>query len=264
MNDISNTALVTLKCHIQDAKHSNPELNDSSSLKTYEYLKSNLDGTSKNIFENNIGTSLVKHTVLRAKKFDEYTIRFLQKYPEATVVNIGCGLDNRFERIDNGKCAFIDLDFPEIMDIKRKIFPPSGRYKQIAKSVFDFSWIKEVKSQPVILLAEGVFMYCKEEDVKALFDQITNQFSNSEIAFEVFSSKWLNGWKRKIIDFKLQKQLKFGKHAAFKFGIAESDELEGWSDNYKLISDWSYFDETNQNMINYFRKLQWTVYYKIN
>jgi O-methyltransferase involved in polyketide biosynthesis len=38
---------------------------------------------------------------LRSKRFDKYTLDFLAKHPEGTIINIGCGLDTRFERIDN-------------------------------------------------------------------------------------------------------------------------------------------------------------------
>jgi O-methyltransferase involved in polyketide biosynthesis len=263
MNDISNTALVTLKCHIQDATQDDSVLNDKSSLKAYEYLIANLNPKGKEMLNNKLKKNLMSHTVLRAKKYDDYALHFLQRHPEATIVNIGCGLDNRFERIDNGTCLFFDLDLPDIVDVKKNIFPATNRYRQIGKSVFDFSWFKELPEQAVLLLAEGVFMFCNESDVKALFNKIHNKIPGTEIVFEVFSSKWLKGWKKKIIDFKLQKQLKFGKDASFTFGIADSREIEGWSEDYKLIEDWSYFDVIKPNAKDFLRKVQWTVYYKI-
>jgi O-methyltransferase involved in polyketide biosynthesis len=263
MNDISNTALVTLKCHIQDAQEVCSILNDKSSIKMYKYLNESLDEAGKSILNKGVKKNLEKHTALRAKKYDDYVVEFLHKYPEAAVVNIGCGLDNRFERIDNGKCLFIDLDFPDIMNIKQNTFPASERYKQIAKSVFDFSWMEKTGKKPVLLLAEGVFMYCHENDVKSLFSEIHNKIPDSEIVFEVFSSKWLKGWRKKLTDFKLQKQLKFGKDASYKFGIADSNEIERWSEHYKLIEDWSYMDIMKQNASDFLRKIQWTVYYKI-
>lgn len=141
MNDISNTALVTLKCHIQDAKNNDAILDDQSSLNTYEYLNTKLDGKGKFMLNKRVQKSLVKHTAHRAKKYDEYARKYLMENAEAVIVNIGCGLDHRFERIDNGKCVFYDLDLPDIIDIKREIFPERERYRQIGKSVFDFSWM---------------------------------------------------------------------------------------------------------------------------
>lgn len=263
MNDISNTALVTLKCHIQDAKQKEPILNDKSSLQTIEYLNAFLDEKSKRLLHKSVRNNMIKHTALRAKKYDDYVRQFLSTYPEASIVNMGCGLDHRFERIDNGTCVFTDLDLPEVMDMKKHIFPPTNRYRQIGTSVFDFAWLDRIENAPVLLLAEGVFMYCAEQDIKALFNRIHEKLPGSDIVFEVFSSKCMQGWKGKIADFKLRKQLKFGKDASFQFGISDSDEIERWSDHYKLIEDWSYFDVIKPNAKDFLRKVQWTVYYNV-
>jgi O-methyltransferase involved in polyketide biosynthesis len=41
--------------------------------------------------------------LLRNREFDRYVRDFLARNPEAAVVHIGCGLDARFERVDNGQ-----------------------------------------------------------------------------------------------------------------------------------------------------------------
>ena len=263
MNDISNTALITLKCHVQDAKKEHPVLNDRSSLKAYQYLSTMLDQNGRILLNRKIRRNLMTHTVLRAKKYDDFAIQFLHKYPEATIVNIGCGLDHRFSRIDNGTCKFLDLDLADIINIKKNIFPPEDRYMQIGQSVFDFSWLNEIAAKHMLVLAEGVFMYCQEKDVRSLFHELHNRIPGAEIVFEVFSSKWLRGLKKKMVDFKLQKQLKFGGGATYQFGIADSKEIETWSENYILLEDWSYFDEIRKNTKESLRKIQWTVYYKL-
>jgi O-methyltransferase involved in polyketide biosynthesis len=263
MNDISNTALITLKCHVLDANRPEPVLNDLRSLIAFQYLNNTLDEENKKILQTRLRKSLVKHTVLRAKKYDDYVIRFLHKHPEALVVNIGCGLDHRFSRIDNGTCKFLDLDLPDIINIKKNIFPSNGRYLQIGQSVFDLSWLNGISANHVLLLAEGVFMYCPEKDVRALFHEIHTKIPGAEFVFEVFSSKWLTGLKKLMVDFKLRKQLKFGKDATFQFGIADSDEIEHWSEHFKLLEDWSYFDVIKPNAKDSLRKIQWTVHYKL-
>src|SRR5512135_1858058 len=41
-------------------------------------------------------------TLMRARQFDRFGRNFLDACPAGTVVDIGCGLDTRFGRIDNG------------------------------------------------------------------------------------------------------------------------------------------------------------------
>ena len=41
--------------------------------------------------------------ILRNREFDRNARDFLKRHPDAVVVHIGCGLDPRFERVDNGQ-----------------------------------------------------------------------------------------------------------------------------------------------------------------
>jgi len=274
INDISETAFLTLQCHALDAQSGRPLLNDTSAIQTLGLLKDHFAGSDrvlhKKLFENKVKSSLITHTALRAKKYDAYIQSYLERFPEAAVVNIGCGLDHRLERVDNGKITFYDLDLPDIMDIKRQIFPEKGRYKQISGSVFDFEWIDRIQNDHVILVAEGVFMYCREQDVKALFINLQEKLNNPEIVFEVFNSRWLKGWRRKMMEFKLKKELKLGEGTAFQFGIPDSDTIESWDKGMKLMDDWSYLDSDELNSFfmkllrknSAVRKVQWTVHYQ--
>jgi len=67
--------------------------------------------------------------ILRNLEFDRYTRDFLARHPEAVVIHVGCGLDSRFERVDNGRVGWYDLDLPEVIALRRKfIGGESGRY----------------------------------------------------------------------------------------------------------------------------------------
>ena len=267
VGQIAQTAFLTLQCHALDAYSDRPILNDTESAEIFETLK---EKTGLYDFKSNrIKKNLVNHIALRARQYDLFAKNFIEKHPDATIVNIGSGLDNRFKRIDNGKIIFYDLDLPDIINIKEKIIPPTKRYKQFAQSVFDFSWIKEIEREHVFLMAEGVFMYCEPTNVKNLFHELQDKFVNPEIVFEVFSSKWLSGWRGKMMAFRMKKELQLGEGTVFKFGIADSDEIEGWDSSFQLIRDWSYLDEEEANLpfknllrnMDAFRKVLWTVHY---
>jgi len=267
VGQIAQTAFLTLQCHALDAASSHPILNDVESIGILNVLKEITGFYDFN--PNRIKKSLVNHIALRARQYDWFAKRFIEKYPEAAVVNIGCGMDNRFKRIDNGKILFYDLDLPDIINIKEKIIAPTKRYSQFAQSVFDFEWIKEIDREQVFLLAEGVFMYCEPTDIKNLFFELHKRFSNPEIVLEVFNSKWLTGWRGKMMAFRMKKELKLGEDTVFKFGITDSDEIESWDSDYRLVQDWSYLDEEEANFpfknllrnMDALRKVLWTVHY---
>lgn len=70
------------------------------------------------------------------REIDRYARDFLSRHPEAAVVHIGCGLDSRFERVDNGKVEWYDLDLPDVIELRRKFIGDEGeRYHLLDCSV---------------------------------------------------------------------------------------------------------------------------------
>ncbi|NUR59733.1 MAG: class I SAM-dependent methyltransferase, partial [Catenulispora sp.] len=61
-------------------------------------------------------------TVLRTAVFDEYVRAFLAEHPDGTVVELGTGLNTRFDRVDNGRVRWIDLDLPDTIALRRRFF----------------------------------------------------------------------------------------------------------------------------------------------
>jgi O-methyltransferase involved in polyketide biosynthesis len=47
-----------------------------------------------------VGTRLT--VCIRAKKIDDYVRGFLADHPKGFVLHLGCGLDSRYTRVDNG------------------------------------------------------------------------------------------------------------------------------------------------------------------
>ena len=269
MNDVSATALFTLRCHALDAASRKSILNDVSAVRTIELIQDRYGYVKMKKPE----PRLVAYIVLRAQKFDQVVRDFIQKHPNAVVVNIGCGLDNRFERVDNKKILYYDLDLPDIISIKKEIFPETDRYKYFSTSVFSTDWIQEVpKDRPVLFLAEGVFMYCEESDVRSLFGNLEQHFQSFEFLFEVVKADWLKGWKYKIIEFKMRRELKFGSTAVFRFGLPDSRTLESWRSGYKLLEEWSSLDSNHPQLgalrffrnFDWFRHTLWSVHYAYN
>ncbi len=267
LNDISKTALATLKCHVIDSKNKNSILGDVTSVRMFEYLQANLNIQN----DLKVNQNLVTHICLRAKQYDMYIRNFCQQFPDSVIINAGCGFDNRFIRIDNGMVKFYDLDLPEVISLKKKVFQENERYKYIPDSVFNHNWIKTIPQKPLMIVAEGLFMYFDEKEIKNLFSLLNNRFDYVEMICEVVNSKWLQGWRKKSLDIKLKRQLKFGKNAEFKFGIPYSKYFETWNADFKFLDEWSYLDTNHPSLglLRYlkksekFRKVQWTVHYQL-
>ena len=123
--------------------------------------------------------------LLRMKRFDSCVSDFLKRCPNAAVVHIGCGLDTRFERVDNGVVEWFDLDMPAVMALREKFIPIECiRYHTLAASVFEEDWLEEVnrfQPRPFMFIAEGVLPYFEEAQVKALFINLGKHFPGCEV-----------------------------------------------------------------------------------
>ncbi len=129
--------------------------------------------------------------ILKGREFDRIARSFMARHPDGAVVHIGCGLDTRFERVDDGRVEWYDLDFPEVIALRRKLAGgEDARRHFLACSVLESSWMEMVGAKgnrPFLFLAEGVFMYFEEAQVKSLLLALHERFPGAELVFDGFS-----------------------------------------------------------------------------
>lgn len=126
---------------------------------------------------------------MRAWHFDKWTRAFIAANPECTVLHLGCGLDTRVQRIDPGpQVRWYDVDFPDVIELRKQLYPDRASYHPIGSSVTDLAWLDAIPGNtPVFVVAEGLVMYLPEKDGTALFRRITEQFPSGQIAFDGYS-----------------------------------------------------------------------------
>lgn len=174
-------------------------------------------------------------TSIRTEILDEQTLIFIRNNPGGVVVNLGCGLDTRFHRLDNAQIAWYDLDVPETIEIRKYFFAETERFHFITRSVLDFTWMEEiVKNKPTLFIAEGLLMYFTQDDVKNIIHAIVCKFPNAEFLIEGMSPFIANNSKRHV-DVKKY-------NATFKWGIKTGKEVEKWDIGLKFMNEWYYFD----------------------
>lgn len=169
---------------------------------------------------------------LRTKAFDDYVQQFLNINPTGIVLNIGCGMDTRYFRLDNGQVEWYDLDFPEVIDIRKHFFAESARYHMIGNSALEYDWIKQIQKkmpQPMLIYAEGVFMYLEETQVKDLVFHLKDAFPGAHLIFENCQKYWVDKMqKSKYLRLKFRVRFKWDKSVFFHWGLADSKDLSLW------------------------------------
>ncbi|MBN2029223.1 class I SAM-dependent methyltransferase [bacterium] len=277
-HDVAATSLITLYCHALESQSKNPILSDSKAVELVQLINPALSKSKNKLHQKmvkgKLDKKLVVHIALRARRYDRYATDFLQKSPDGMVVNIGCGFDARFHRIDNNRVHFYDLDLPEVIQMKKNYLSENDRYHYIPSSVLDMAWMKALsraKSQPILFLAEGIFMYLQAEAVRHLVLKLRSEFPGSELVCEVFNAIWFKKPWNTIIHLKLQREFHMGKDAVYHFGIRDSREMENWHSGIEFIDDWTYIDEPEPKIgwvrifrhLHLFRRTQWTVHYRL-
>ena len=176
--------------------------------------------------------------IMRNREFDRYARDFLARCPDAVVVHIGCGLDSRFERVDNGKVEWYDLDLPEVIELRRKLIGgEAARYHLLAGSVFNSAWLNPVsvhRPRPFLFLAEGVFMYFAEAQVRSLVLTLRDHFPGAELVCDAFSPYIVRMNNLRM------RMTKMG--ARYHWGLKHGKDLETWGDGICLLDEWYPFD----------------------
>ncbi|MFZ0886819.1 MAG: class I SAM-dependent methyltransferase [Candidatus Binataceae bacterium] len=119
--------------------------------------------------------SAVRAVVLRAQWFNRTIRGFFERYPQGLCINIGCGLTPSFEQVaDAGGSGFgwIDLDLPEVIELRRRFFADTARRRTMEGDVTDpslFARLPWAPGEPAIIAAEGLLYYLPPAQVEAFF-----------------------------------------------------------------------------------------------
>jgi O-methyltransferase involved in polyketide biosynthesis len=169
----------------------------------------------------------------------------LADHPGGVVLHLGCGLDNRYWRVDNSQVEWYDLDMPPVVDLRKQFYAEAGeRYHLLASSVTDLAWVDAVKAEgrPVLVVAEGLLMYLDEAEVKRLLLRLQEAFSGCRLAGDVFSRLTARSANR-------HESLK-QTGAKLGWGIDDAREVEAWAPGIRLLEEWYFTQDPDLKLLN--------------
>jgi O-methyltransferase involved in polyketide biosynthesis len=128
---------------------------------------------------------------MRAHTLDRWTRDFLARHPRAVVLHLGCGLDTRVHRVNPpSSVQWFDVDFPEVIDLRRQLYPEREGHTLVASSVMRSDWLHAIpKDLPTMIVAEGLFPYLGQEEVPRLLGRLVERLPSGELAFDGYS-RW--------------------------------------------------------------------------
>lgn len=232
LGDIERTLFLPLWGRAVESCKENPLLIDNTAVRIidqidYDFTKAaeNLDDLTKIGW---IQRSLIGDRVIR---------RFLDQYPDGSIVNIGCGLDTTFDRVDNGKLKWYDLDLPDVIELRKKFIQESERRVFITSSFLETDWCDQIEIKSgVFFLAAGVFYYFEPEQIKFFFLQLLDRFPNSELAFDVASDVGVKIANKKVIE-----SSGLDESSYLIWGLKNKKDILAWDSRIELLGTYYFF-----------------------
>jgi O-methyltransferase involved in polyketide biosynthesis len=194
LTGVSETALLTLQVRAHEARRPDSIIDDPMAIQLadsidYDFAK--------------FGFSRRQDMAVRALAFDRQVGRYLVEHPKATVVAIAEGLQTSFYRLDAAglghQFRWLTVDFPPMIDLRRKLLPSSERVEMCAQSALDFTWMDRVDAEDgVFITAEGLLMYLQPEESLGLIAACAERFPGGQMMFDL-PPAWFATWARRGI-----------------------------------------------------------------
>ncbi len=223
--NVQETLLLPLWGRATETLKNRPRLMDKKAVEIIERLDYDFSTIAKT-------QSMSQHGwIARSLHTDRKVRGFMKKHPNATIVNIGCGLDTTFSRIDNGKIMFYELDLPDVIALRANFYKDSDRHKSIASSFLDTEWFEKINAKNGLLfLAGGVFMYFNEKQIKTFFVKAADYFKECDFFFDSLSPMAM-----KIAEKQVLKKGGMGMSMDGGWGLKPIKSLEKWDNRLRVV-----------------------------
>jgi methyltransferase (TIGR00027 family) len=182
---------------------------------------------------NNLGIAI------RTEILDEYCRAFITKHPNATIINVGAGLDTRWFRMDNGHITWIEVDLPETIALREQVVETHERYHLWSADALNTTWMERLKTMytpedGLLFIVEGLIMYFTEAQNQSLLRAWAERFPSAEMLLEVMGRSQAQRTERNDAISKTS--------ASFVWGLRDVTTLADWHPQLVYLSDISLYD----------------------
>jgi len=232
LGSVRKTLLLPLWGRAVEARKPRPLLIDSAAVRIIDSIAYDFSTIAAHI---NFVTRL--SWIARSLHIDRTIRQFLARYPSATIVNLGCGLDTTFERVDNERLRWYDLDLPDVVELRSQYIQQRPRRHFIAASILDDAWMNGLASvDPMLFVAAGLLYYFTESDVKSVLGRLADQFPGSELIFDACSVRGVRIANRRVI-----RDGGMDADAQLKWGLGKAAEIESWDRRFTVLAEYPIF-----------------------
>ncbi len=178
--DIQETALVTLAIRASETARPNPRIRDEKAKEIIDTL--GVDISMYDPFLSHEGV------VARTIMFRDTLKDLISIYPDAVCINLGCGFDDKFSQVDNGTLIWYDVDLPDQIAVRRKVYQDRDRCTMLEGDALSGEWTEALpRAEQYIVVMEGVLEYFSKEQVKTCLNMLCDCFPHGYLLAELHS-----------------------------------------------------------------------------
>jgi len=232
---VQKTLLLPLWGRAVESRQPTPLLEDPAAIRIVDSIDFDFSTIAREMHELTMAAWVARSLVM-----DRLVRDFLARNPDGCVVNLGCGLDTTFDRVDNGKVRWFDLDLPDVIELRRRFIAETERRTFVADSLLEEGWLGSVPASCVIMfMASGVLYYFEEREIRAVLIRLADRFPGSEIGFDAASPKGVALSNKMVI-----RRGGMGEGALLKWGIDRTRDIEAWDPRLRVLDEIRYFRGT--------------------
>ncbi len=124
---------------------------------------------------------------MRSAVFDRWLKNQMAEDPTAIIVHMGCGMDSRIDRVGSRGHLWFDIDFPNVIDQRKRYYRESEHYKMLCADVRSDSYLAQLPRGNAIVILEGVSMYLRQEELNQVLGQICRHFDKVSVLMDCYS-----------------------------------------------------------------------------
>ena len=182
--------------------------------------------------------------IARSMHMDKTINEFLKKYPKATIINIGCGMDTTYERVNNNNLIWYDLDLPDVIELRRKFIPESKNRTYISSSFLNEEWFNKIRvEENVLFMAAGVLYYFEENQIKEIFNKMSNSFPGGEFIFDAATPTGVKAANKMVIE-----KSGLDENSYLKWGLQSAYEIPGWNSKIEIIKEYPMYKHMTKSL----------------
>lgn len=230
LEGVEKTMLLTIYTKAKHSREKNHKFYDEKAIEVISKIDYDFSMAEK---DKLMQMGVIGRTIV----LDDLVSEYISRHPDCTVINIASGMDTRFNRLDNGRIRWYNVDLENSARFRLEYIPDTERVTTLAYSAMDSDWPSQIEAEGnILIIIEGLTMYLTEPENKNILKIIDDNFDKCTVFTEIMPPVSVENTKEVSVE---------ETNSEFIWGLNKGDELTRLNSHFKWVKDVNLFDGVN-------------------